>query len=294
MEFLELQIQNDWQERRWRRALRRLGLWHTARLIIVGLILIGLVVYLLPISVVFQEGVRLYLISVPLCILALWGLEFLNSNTIWKTMLALGIYSGLWLIAYLARPWGEGQFLHLPVWSSVFVLILSWVTLAYLLRRIPNGAARLGLLFEDIGEDLVIGFLVGGGIGVHYLYTLSSVRPLHVVVLNWEVLLWSFTYLAGLRVLGEELLFRGLVYSLVLQPLPQQEFWRPVLGIILFNVLISLMVAQGSNTLMGMWLLFYMTFLALINFYLRHQRKRILSCFVANVVFNLCVLVVAT
>lgn len=292
MEFLELRVRRDWQERRWYGTLRQLGLWYTMRLLLVMLMLIGLLIYLLPTSQALQDGAQLYLVSVPLCVLTFWGIEYLETGSLWRTGLAFGAYSLAWGVAYLGRPWGEDAFLRLPVWTNFLIPVVSWTASIYLLKSVPHTAERLGIIPEEIVRDLALGGLLGGALGFHYLYTLSSVRSFHVVLLEWDSFFWYLCYLTGLRVLGEELLFRGLIYSSILQSLPQREFWLPVFKITLFNIIIHVMVVQGTGVLFGGWILVYLTFLSLMNFYLRHRRKRLLPCFVANVIFNLCLSVV--
>ncbi len=294
MEFLKLRVRRDWQERRWRGFLRQLGVWHTVRLLLVVLMLVGLLLYLLPTSQALQAGAQLYLVSAPLLVLTFWGIEYLETGSLWRTGLAFGAYSLAWGIAYLGRSWEEDTLASLPLWTNVLVPVVSWTTSIFLLKSIPHTAERLGMIPEELARDFALGALVGGALGFHYLYTLSAVRSFHVVLFKWDSFFWYLCYLIGLRALGEELLFRGLIYNSILQSLPQREFWLPVLKITLFNALIHLMVVQGTGVLIGGWILVYMTCLSLMNFHLRHRRKRLLPCLVANVVFNLCLSVAVT
>ena len=101
-------------------------------------------------------------------------------------------------------------------------------------------------------------------------------------------LTWQLSYELGLRSLGQELFFRGLVFN-HLYKARQWSFWTAAFLASLLNLSIYLGVWGRSNPIIMAGMLFYIFIMAVINAALYRWSDSIISPVVSSAVFNLLI-----
>ncbi len=150
----------------------------------------------------------------------------------------------------------------------------------------PEEAQRLGVTTESWPANVVVGVAIGPVFAVHLMLAghFAGLEPARRP--EWTVLLWQVAFWAGLRGLGDELLFRGLGFHLLRERL-NRGFWGTVLPLTAANLLAY--AVAGYPVLLnstGPWIYIYVAAIALLNAALREWRRSLIPCLVTTVSFN--------
>ena len=205
-----------------------------------------------------------------------------------KVLLILGMV----ILAYLCYPLrqldsGSLMDLRVPAPLMLVLPLVMWSVLAWTAHRSPVQARQLGLTSREWPANLLLGLAAGAALGFHFLLTASSVPGLlRTQTPSPALLVWSVGYLLGLRVLGEELLFRGLGYHLVMAGYLGKAVPR-LLRLILISSVIYWIPSTAAGPLGQLWLAAYGLVLATIATWLRHCQQTLLPGVVATSVFQL-------
>jgi hypothetical protein len=141
--------------------------------------------------------------------------------------------------------------------------------------------------------NALLGAALGGALGFHFLLTASFLRGVETYrPVVWPYLLWTLCYQAGLRALGEELLFRGVAFSLLFD----EARWGFVRGVthiaVLDLIAYASFVAQVQNLPLGVLLLVYRVALIFLNVFLRSRQNSLIPGWASNVIFGVAAAVV--
>jgi hypothetical protein len=151
--------------------------------------------------------------------------------------------------------------------------------------------------FVGTGErwkvNVFLGITLGAALGFHFLLTTSFLqRGVTLRTVAWPYLFWTLCYQVGLRALGEELLFRGVIFSLFFDE-ARWSFGRGMLMIVLLDLIAYASLASRSHDLrLGIFILAYRAVLGFLNVFLRAQQNSLIPGWVGNVVFGLAIAVV--
>lgn len=171
---------------------------------------------------------------------SLWRME-ITDRRLW--LLPAGI-APVAMAALLSTPAAlrSAAWLPLPAWSPHLVVLaplLTWGCLYWLGRGRPGFLAGLGLVrARGVPHQLAIGLAVGAALGFHLVAATVAAPPLpSMQPPGLPGLAWSLLYGLGVRAVGQELVFRGLLFGLLSRGQPVQV-GRTFFFIIALNVLV--------------------------------------------------------
>lgn len=297
MHFLNLQVRRDWQELELQRTTAYQKLW----LVVQGLVILSVVTIfvlneqdlsfpwkellrtifssvlflLIPFWVIFKAGEKEYQ-KIFLTALIFIGLSFLSWFTLPPSLLPAGAhYSSLLVVLVLLVPFASG----------VWILIAT--------KDSPQKIKALGLMADGWLLNILIGVAAGLMLGLHLLLTTILLPGSKFPQMpDGSALLWLLCFQIGLSALGEELLFRGLGFSLLFDGL-KNPLWMVVIQLTVFNVLIYLVQVFVSPTIIaGMIIVLYRLLLSLLNTALRYQQASLIPGLVSNVIVSIFLWVV--
>jgi hypothetical protein len=204
------------------------------------------------------------------------------------------VFAGLvvfWLgaLGVLAEP-GEAATLHLPGALWLLVPMLTWPLLAWTYWQFPQACRQMGLTPEGWLIKTTTGVAAGAALGFSLVAAMgvrSGIGPPQPPAL--VPLAWLLVYEAGLRVPGEELLFRGLVYGTLMDN-PGARVVPTVVRVVLLNMLVYIIPLMSATTIEGrLGILVYGAALSCTSTLLRHRLHSLLPGIAANLVFSVFV-----
>ncbi len=300
MQYLRLLVRQNWQIIKEETRAENLRLWRNLQSLVILSSVLFLGVDLLPggwpsfeVPWVMATGVIYFLITA-------WFV--LRNQNIRKLYLSLGFILLVamamlgWYTfpapAFLAEPIGNGQAAGAGglVLFSPLILVGSAILLAGALKVVPDQINRLGLKVKNLPDNVFLGTLGGGTLALHLLVTTLYVPSIsHTSWSDWRLILWTVVIQAGLVSLGEELLFRGVGFSLLSVEL-NLNFWQVAAQITFLNSLVYLVqILHSPNLVFGLLILFYRAVLSLGNVYLRFRQDSLIPCWTSNLVFSVVI-----
>lgn len=166
--------------------------------------------------------------------------------------------------------------------------MLNWIALGWLIHRYPREVKAVGLDLSRPELKVLYGLLAGGMVGGHFIFTASFSKMLSFSLKPSPYLTWQLFYELGLRSLGQELFFRGLVFNYLYRA-RQWGFWAAALLASLLNLSIYLGVWGRGNPVITAGMLFYIFIMAVINAALYRWSDSIISPVVSSTVFHMLI-----
>ena len=125
---------------------------------------------------------------------------------------ASAIAVGVAIVAALViAPATIGGTVRSAAWPiGLAIPFVGWCVAVILGRTFPHPMRALGLTGDAWPANLVIGAAVGAALGFHLLIVVNDFPDFAGVSRSASALAWFISFQLGLRVLGEELFFRGL------------------------------------------------------------------------------------
>ena len=292
MHFLNLQVRRDWQEFELQRVTAYQKLW----LIIQGLVILSvLTVFVLSeqaFSYPWNEVLRTIFSSVLYLLIPFWVIYRSGEKEYRKISITALIYIGAGVLSWFTYPSSlKPEMVHfssLPVFFVLLVPLVSgmWVLIAS--QGLPRKIRALGLVADSWLLNILIGVAAGGMLGLHLLLTTILLPGSKFPMMpDGSALLWLLCFQVGLSALGEELLFRGLGFSLLFDGL-KNPLWMVAIQLTVFNVLIYLVQAFISPTIIaGLIVVLYRLLLSLLNTAMRHQQGSLIPGLISNVILSI-------
>ena len=173
---------------------------------------------------------------------------------------------------------------------ALAIPFVGWCVAVILGRTFPHPMRALGLTGDAWPANLVIGAAVGAALGFHLLIVVNDFPDFAGVSRSASALAWFISFQLGLRVLGEELFFRGLGFRLL------RRVGASDRGLTAWLVLLNLfaylwLAGQGRDPMVGL-LVAYGGVMAFVCTRLRLSRESLLPGLACQAVFVLFVAVV--
>ena len=291
MHFLNLQVRRDWQELELQRVTAYQKLW----LIIQGLVILSvLTVFVLSeqaFSFPWNEVLRT-VFSSALYLLIPFGVIFRSSEKEYqKLIFAALIFIGAVVLSWVTYPASlqpDGvHFSPLPVFLVLLVPLANGMWILITSKSLPQKIRALGLVADGWLVNILIGVAAGCVLGLHLLLTTILLPGSKFPMMpDGSALLWLLCFQIGMSALGEELLFRGLGFSLLFDRL-KNPLWMVAIQLTVFNILIYLVQAFFSPTILaGLIVVLYRLLLSLLNTALRHQQGSLIPGLISNVILS--------
>ena len=294
--LLTTMVSPNWEELTQQRALRQARYWTAFQLIL----LFGTLLVLLP-QMVLPAWSFTYALWAALFIPVAWSLPLVtiyrrsgrspsSARRLGLAALAV-VFAGL-AVAWLGAPgvlaaYEEAVPLPLPRALGLLVPILTWPLLIWTYWRFPLASRQMGLTPYGWLINTIIGAAAGAALGFSLVAAVGlrpGVWPPQPPALL--ALAWLLAYEAGLRAPGEELLFRGLVYGVLVDD-PSARVVPAIVRLILLNMLVYVIPLVTATTIeMRLAVIVYGAALACTSTLLRHRQHSLLPGLAANVVFS--------
>lgn len=295
MQLLEYVVREDWQhltqqmrkenERLWRSIL---GL---AALSSLALVLLTL---LRP-PEVWRDACQIILSSCAFIAFALWTAFRSEKRAYSRASVAYLFLVGAAIVGRTLRPQpgqGSDPFSVLSTLLGSLTMLTSWIILFWAHRQQPEKTEQLGITPETWPVNLLLGVVIGTTLGAHLMLTRYFAGRHHLHRPLWTTLLWHLCYHAGLRSLGEELLFRGLGFRLLYRG-SNKNFWQAAARVSGINFLVYLIPSWPILSMeLGIWVLPYLLVMMMVNAALRQWRQSLIPGLACSTAFNLVLLTV--
>jgi len=193
--------------------------------------------------------------------------------------------------ALVIAPATIGGTVRSAAWPiGLAIPFVGWCVAVILLRTFPHPMRAFGLTGDAWPANLVIGAAVGAALGFHLLIVVNDFPDFAGVSRSASALAWFISFQLGLRVLGEELFFRGLGFRLL------RRVGASDRGLTAWLVLLNLfaylwLVGQGRDPMAGL-LVAYGGLMAFVCTRLRLRRESLLPGLACQAVFVIFVAVV--
>jgi hypothetical protein len=294
--LLTTSVRPDWAELTRERALRQARSWTAFQLILV----FGTLLVLLQ-AIVFPARNWTPMLWAALFIPVSWSLPlvtiFRRSGRGRRDALLMGVAALGIVFAGLAVAWMgaigvwaadlEVGAPHFPRALGLLVPMLTWPLLVWTYRRFPLASRQMGLTPDGWLTNTAMGAAAGAAMGLGLVlaeglrWGVGPPQPQALLTLAWLLV-----YEAGLRVPGEELLFRGLVYGTLVGD-PTARVVPAMARVILLNLLVYVVPLVSATTIEGrLGIAVYGAALTCTSTLLRHRQHSLLPGMAANVVFS--------
>ena len=171
--------------------------------------------------------------------------------------------------------------------TGAAVLLIGVGAAILLSRYFPHPLRAFGLVSDAWGVNLTIGVALGAALGFHFLIVASVLPSAADGIRSAPALAWFIGFQVGLRVLGEELFFRGLGFHLLTSIGTSN---RVLTGwLTLLNLFVYLWLFGPGGDLMSGLLVLYGGLLALVCTRLRLRQESLLPGLACQAVFVLFV-----
>lgn len=291
MHFLNLQVRRDWQELELQRVTAYQKLW----LVVQGLVIISVLTLLILNAQVLSHpwlaSLRTIILSIFYLLIPFWVIYRSSNKEYQKFFLTALIFIGSGVLSWFTLPVSlqvnSTRFSPLPVILVLLVPLASGIWILIASKDAPQKMRALGLMADGWLWNLLIGLTAGFMLGLHLLLTTILLPGSRFPQMpDGSALLWFLCFQIGLSAIGEELLFRGLGYSLLFDGL-KNPLWMVAIQLTVFNVLIYLVQVFVSPTIVaGMIIVLYRLLLSLLNTALRCHQGNIIPGLVSNIILS--------
>jgi hypothetical protein len=298
----EILAQADWREIAQRIVRQDARLWAAMRFAVIGVAVAAqlLAQVAAPWSIALGVGLfsalfwgfPLYWVwRPPARSAACQGATLTHGRTV---CVASAIAIGAAIVVALVSAPGYGARLDRSIaWSLALAIpLVGWGVVVILVHTFPHQMRGLGFIRDAWQTNLVIGAAAGATIGLHLLLVVNDLRGggqggrlLHGAGAEraLSTVAWFISFQLGLRVLGEELFFRGLGFHLL------RRLGASDRGLTAWLVLLNLsaylwLVGQGRDPMAGL-LVAYGGLMAFVCTRLRLRRESLLPGLACQAVF---------
>jgi len=295
MQLLKYVVRSDWRELTQQMARESIRLWRGLQGLVVLSVLASVPVYILCPPRPWQQIAYTVLSSCLFIGFSIWAIlrEEGDGRSIIQAGAATVLLAATAVGGGLLQPQPGAQedpvAALLPVAGSL-AMLSSWGILVITHNQRPEEARRLGVSADNWPADALLGIAIGLLASAHLMLTSHFVALEPAREPEWTVLLWQVAFWAGLKGLGDELLFRGLGFHLLRERL-NRGFWGTALPLTAVNLLAY--AVAGYPILLksiGPWIYVYVAAIALLNTALRQWRRSLIPCLATTVSFNAALL----
>jgi hypothetical protein len=209
------------------------------------------------------------------------------------TGVAVGAYvaavSIVVIVAYLAWVPLEGPFdAHRPRPSISAILAtllgLNWILLRVALNENTEELAALGVRLGLLKSHLLHAVLGGCFVGGYFFFAGIFSGMFGFSWHGWSAVLWTVCLAAGLRSLGEEMFFRGVVFDHIYW-MRQGGFWSASLLAAFLNMTVYLVLGLNDDPATLVLTLLSVGILAIVNAFLYRISQSIVPGIISSVLF---------
>lgn len=218
------------------------------------------------------------------------SLHLWNQIQILITFLSLSIFIVLYIFQSKWTGWGLIRTVAIPI---IYICFSGYIifreknvldlTAGIVIRSL------LGVRFGKFFKNILVGLLTGGLLGFNFL-TISLVsqgRDAFVQSISPLNLMGGIFIQLFIIAIGEELILRGLSYSLLYQR-SNWELWKVALAISVINLLMySVQIARFVGTSSMILLVFYRFCYSVLSVILRYRQGSTIACIACNQAFNI-------
>jgi hypothetical protein len=281
--LLDLTIRHDWREITQRLIARDERLWSAMRFAVLS----AAIAAELLASVFAPWGMAMS--SAVFCALfwvvpfwSLWRVFDPSANARRVCMWGMGAIGLAILVATAGMALGDEG----ASWVGGAALLAVGIGASVLLcRKFPHPMRAFGLVSDAWAINLVIGGAIGAALGFHLLIVFSALPDATIGVQPMPALGWFLGYQIGLRVLGEELFFRGLGFYLLTSIGVSN---RAMTGwLVLLNLFVYIWLFEPARSTEAGLLVLYSGVMALVCTRLRLRQESLLPGLVCQGVFVL-------
>ncbi len=295
MQLLKTVVREDWRDLTQQMVQEALRLWRGVQAVAVLSALASPLVFFLSLPHPWEHVAYTLLSACLFIAYPLWVVLRPRRRSLVHAAGATVLLGGATVGGYLLHPHvvprGDMMAALRTVGGGLVMVVTSWGVLAWAHAEERKGMERLGITGERWAVNALLGAAVGAALGAHLMLARHFAglgpesRP------GWAIVAWQVCFWAGLKGLGEELLFRGLGFRLLRERL-DRRFWTTAVSLTTFDLLTCLLV--GLPILKGwdaVWSLLYLATMAVVNAALREWRRSLVPCLACNVCFHAFVLV---
>jgi hypothetical protein len=294
--LLNTTVHPDWEELTRQRALRQARYWTALQL---GLVFSTLLAVLIKLvypawgwhGLVWEAFFVPLAWLVPLITIYRWAPRD-RSESLRRTLTAAGVIVAAMILVLIGahQLFAPGVKIgepSLPPALAVAVPLMTWPVLGWTYRRFPLASRQMGLMPDRWLVNLIMGAAAGAAMGLGLVlatgwkghFDLSGLRAPGAFA-------WLLAYEAGLRAPGEEMLFRGLAYRMMVGD-PNARLAQGITRVVLLNLLAYVVPVVSATTIEGrLGILVYGAALAVTSTLLRYRQHSLLPGMAANVVFS--------
>jgi hypothetical protein len=294
MQLLDYVVREDWRQRTQQMMRENTRLWRGLQALVVFSALASMIVlFLCP----FQPWESICYTVLSSCLFigfSVWAILRPEKHAIAYTGLATSLLACAAAVGGLLRPpLGIEHDVVEDLWAlgGTLAMLSSWGLLVWAYGRRKETVERLGVTTERWAGNALIGGVVGAALGVHSMLAGQFAGLEYGIRPSWATLVWQVAFWAGLRGLGEELLFRGLGFRLLRTGL-DRSFWATAVPLTVLNLLPYLATSfLIANEPAGPWVLSYVALMALSNVALREWRRSLVPCLACNLCLRVVLLI---
>jgi hypothetical protein len=285
MNYLKLNVRPSWlsEPQEYSPALKRT--WWGIQWIVFAAICVNILVGVFHFPSPWSEILRI-LFSFVLLWLAALGMILEKERWTSRSMLLFSlICAGLTILAWMKLPFSLPIQPNLTyLLASCFLLVNLYATLRFLWTTYPQFLSKWGVTRHINLPDLGLGLVVGLSVCLHFQIIEKSIIGLNILPTKPPLLLLgNFFFITALVVPAVEFFMRGVVFSLLTYKL-YFPFWKTLLYIVLFEVLLSLtLLIADLNTLRGLLIVLYSLMASILATILRKRSGSIWPGFVAQI-----------
>jgi len=292
MQLFKFEVKPDWQEFDRRRTREYVQLWRSVQGLVVGSTALTILLLTVPLPWQLEFAIRTSLSFVLFLAFSLWVVYQSQNHSLWRLGGIVLLLLASSLIASYTLAWPpEGRvsettrYLPLPV--AILVPVIGWSILAWSYRQFPIQMRRLGFYPEQWSINVLIGFMAGSIIGLHFLLSslLLTGNGGHILA-RAPQFIWTLLFQAGIAAIGSEFLLRGLGFQLLYEE-EQNNFWSVAVRIALLDLLIYIVpMFHSAWSMTWVWFLLYQVAFSFIVTFMRYRRGSLIACIVCSVIFH--------
>lgn len=296
MEALSLKVRSDLRRHRQTLLEQHHYRWRKIQVIVLISSIILLFVHVFVADWPYRNLLTIYLFA-PIFFLS--GLERFLDGLPQKNVLTLAFLSILIALSTAAGATNP----RLPTllfdhsgWAGLLIPLFVIFLLLWLIRKNPTQARRYSLLPYKPAIHIFTGLFFGIGMAIHFILIARFLpdTSLSGITLQPEYAVWLFGVLAGLIIPAEELLFRGVAFSIVFDGIGS-SILKTLLRITALNLIpylpiVIYLAAETQQIASGVLALVYKGILSAISAYVIYRWRNLYVTCAANLAFALIVI----
>ncbi len=292
MDTLTLKVRSDLRRYRQQLSLIYKDRWRFIQVVILGACLLLLSTVFLQKTWPTSRILPLLLFSPILILLSLSQAIKLFSKPGRQGLLLAVIFSCLSVAAGILHPGYPESQGDKFAWLTIFFPFITIPLFIRIFGDAPHLARKYSLRPYQPTLTIITGFFVGACLALHLYLVVRFIPTISNAYISFlpNTNLWFLGVLAGLVIPAEEMLFRGVVFSLHFDDIGNR-FGSTAARIVVLNGVIYLVLMLYNLTrpdllLVGILAVLYKCVLAYCSVYLIYRRRNLLAGFAANLIFT--------